>query len=91
LYFQYGENSGFGSEERGQTQSKPDFARASNSRRRFTGVRISFGSDAHHPWQLLFLDLALAAAILADIPEERIINFMPAEELLKWVKSVRAS
>jgi histidinol phosphatase-like PHP family hydrolase len=53
------------------------------------GVRISFGSDSHHPWQLLFLDLALAAAILAGIPEERIINFMPVHELLKWVKSVR--
>jgi histidinol phosphatase-like PHP family hydrolase len=53
------------------------------------GVRISFGSDSHHPWQLLFLDLALAAAILAGIPEERIINFMPLHELLKWVKSVR--
>jgi histidinol phosphatase-like PHP family hydrolase len=53
------------------------------------GVRISFGSDSHHPWQLLFLDLALAAAILAGIPEERIINFMGADELLKWVESVR--
>ena len=54
------------------------------------GVRISFGSDSHHPWQLLFLDLALAAAILSGIPEERIVNFMPADELLKWVKSVRS-
>ena len=53
------------------------------------GVRISFGSDSHHPGQLLFLDLAMAAAILSDIPEERIINFMPADELLDWVKSVR--
>jgi putative hydrolase len=54
------------------------------------GVRISFGSDSHHPWQLLFLDLGLAAALLAGIPAERIINFMPAEDLLGWVKSVRA-
>ena len=54
------------------------------------GARISFGSDSHHPWQLLFLDLALAAAILAGIPEERIINFMSADDLLRWVKSVRA-
>ncbi|HEX7861009.1 MAG TPA: PHP domain-containing protein [Verrucomicrobiae bacterium] len=53
------------------------------------GVRISFGSDSHHPWQLLFLDLALGAAILAGIPRERVINFMPADELLAWVKSVR--
>src|SRR5688572_3106177 len=54
------------------------------------GVRISFGSDSHHPWQLIFLDLALAAAILAGIPEERIINFMPMDGLLKWVTGVRA-
>jgi histidinol phosphatase-like PHP family hydrolase len=53
------------------------------------GVRISFGSDSHHPWQLLFLDLALAAALLAGIPEHRIINFLPAEKLLAWVASVR--
>jgi histidinol phosphatase-like PHP family hydrolase len=54
------------------------------------GVRISFGSDSHHPWQLVFLDLALGAAILAGIPEERIINFMPVAELLDWVKHVRS-
>jgi histidinol phosphatase-like PHP family hydrolase len=53
------------------------------------GVRISFGSDSHHPWQLLSLDLALGAAILAGIPEDRIINFMSTDELLGWVKSVR--
>lgn len=54
------------------------------------GVRISFGSDAHHPWQLIFLDLALAATALAGIPEDRIINFMPARELLAWVAGTRA-
>jgi histidinol phosphatase-like PHP family hydrolase len=53
------------------------------------GVRISFGSDSHHPWQLLFLDLALAATILAKIPEDRIINFLPIEELLRWSASPR--
>jgi histidinol phosphatase-like PHP family hydrolase len=54
------------------------------------GVRISFGSDSHHPWQLIFLDLALAAALLANIPEHRILNFMSAEDLLRWATSVRA-
>jgi histidinol phosphatase-like PHP family hydrolase len=53
------------------------------------GVRISFGSDSHHPWQLIFLDLALAATILAGIPAERIITFMSREELLGWAQSVR--
>jgi putative hydrolase len=53
------------------------------------GVRISFGSDAHHPWQLVFLDLALAATWLVGIPPERILNFMSAEELLAWASRVR--
>ncbi|MGV3774884.1 MAG: hypothetical protein ACO1QB_18445 [Verrucomicrobiales bacterium] len=56
---------------------------------RDAGVRISLGSDAHHPWQLMFLDLALAATLLAGIPAERIINFMPLDELLAWVSKVR--
>jgi histidinol phosphatase-like PHP family hydrolase len=54
------------------------------------GVRISFGSDSHHPWQLAFLDLALAAALLAGIPRDRIINFLPAKDLLKWVTKIRS-
>jgi len=53
------------------------------------GVRVSFGSDSHHPWQLVFLDLALAAALLVGIPEERILNFMEAHELVKWVETHR--
>jgi len=53
------------------------------------GVRISFGSDSHHPWQLVFLDLALAAAVLAGISETRIVNFLPVDELLAWSASLR--
>jgi len=30
------------------------------------GTRISMGIDAHHPWQLEFIDLALAAAARED-------------------------
>lgn len=52
------------------------------------GVRISFGSDAHHPWQLLFLDLSLASALLAGIKAGRILNFLSADELLDWSRSV---
>ena len=47
------------------------------------------GTDAHHPWQLEFIDLALAAALAAKIPAERIVNFMPLDELRAWVKRVR--
>ena len=53
------------------------------------GTRISFGTDAHHPWQLEFVDLALAAALAAKIPPERIINFMSLAELRAWVEKVR--
>ena len=53
------------------------------------GTRISFGTDAHHPWQLKFIDLALAAALAAKFPAERIVNFMSLNELRAWIESVR--
>lgn len=48
------------------------------------GTRISLGTDAHHPWQLEFIDLGLAAALRAKIPADRILNFMPLVELQAW-------
>ncbi len=53
------------------------------------GVRISLGTDAHSPSQLAFMELSLAAACLAKIPAERILNFMAVADLLAWVKAVR--
>jgi len=53
------------------------------------GVRISLGTDAHHPPQLDFIELGLAAALQAKIPPERMINFLSLAELLTWVKHVR--
>jgi putative hydrolase len=53
------------------------------------GTRISLGTDAHHPWQLEFIDLGLAAALRAKIPADRIVNFMPILELKAWAKCVR--
>ena len=53
------------------------------------GTRISMGTDAHHPWQFEFIDLALVAALAAKIPPERIVNFMPLTELRAWVERVR--
>ncbi len=50
------------------------------------GVRISLGTDAHHPEQLAFIELSLAAAHLAKISPERIINFMPVNELKRWAR-----
>ena len=53
------------------------------------GTRISLGTDAHHPWQLEFIDLGLAAAMRARIPADRIVNFMPIADLKRWVRQVR--
>src|SRR5213596_106350 len=51
---------------------------------RRSGVRISLGTDSHHPWQFEFIDLALAAARMARIPADRIVNFLSLEELKAW-------
>jgi histidinol phosphatase-like PHP family hydrolase len=53
------------------------------------GTRISLGTDAHHPWQLEFIDLGLAAALRAKIPSDRILNFMQMIELKAWAESLR--
>jgi len=54
------------------------------------GIRISLGTDAHHPDELAYMELSLAAALTAKIPAERIVNFMPLEELTSWIARVRA-
>jgi histidinol phosphatase-like PHP family hydrolase len=54
-----------------------------------SGCRISIGTDAHHADQLGFIELGMAAALIAKIPVERIINFLPLVELRSWVASVR--
>lgn len=54
------------------------------------GCRISLGTDAHHPWQLEFIELGLGAVLKAKIPAARIVNFMPLLELKNWVSAVRA-
>jgi histidinol phosphatase-like PHP family hydrolase len=53
------------------------------------GTRISLGTDAHHPWQLEFIELGLAAALQAKIPTDRIVNFMPILNLKRWIQQVR--
>jgi histidinol phosphatase-like PHP family hydrolase len=53
------------------------------------GARISLGTDAHHPWQLEFISLGLAAALKAKVPAERIVNFMKLDELKIWVANLR--
>lgn len=53
------------------------------------GTRISLGTDAHHPWQLEFIELGLAAVPQAKLPPQRIVNFMPLVDLKNWIESVR--
>ncbi len=55
------------------------------------GCRISLGTDSHGPTQLQFIEFGLAAACMAAIPRERILNFMDREALLAWVANVRKS
>ena len=57
---------------------------------REAGVRISRGTDAHHPEQLQFIEFGLAAAIVANIPSERILNFMSCDELLSWTAGLNS-
>jgi Histidinol phosphatase and related hydrolases of the PHP family len=53
------------------------------------GVRVSLGTDAHHPWQLGFIELGLAAALRAKIPASRIINFLSLSKLHEWRDNFR--
>jgi len=53
------------------------------------GVRISLGTDSHHPHQLEFIELGLAAALKARIPPDRILNFMDLASLQAWVAGLR--
>ena len=56
---------------------------------RSEGVHISLGTDAHHPYQLDYMDLGLAAACRAKISPDRIVNFLPLPEFRKWIAHAR--
>jgi histidinol phosphatase-like PHP family hydrolase len=47
------------------------------------------GTDSHDPLQLRFMEYSLAAASLAGISADRILNFLTAEQLREWVGTVR--
>jgi putative hydrolase len=57
---------------------------------RKAGCRISFGTDSHGPSQLRFMVFAAASALRTGIARDRILNFMHRDELLAWVRGVRA-
>ena len=46
-------------------------------------------SDAHHLVDLPYLTFARGAAAIADVPAERIINCLPADELVAWAAQHR--
>jgi histidinol phosphatase-like PHP family hydrolase len=56
---------------------------------REAGAWVSIGTDAHNPDELGYMEFGLAAAILAGVPRERILNFQPVEEVVAWASSVR--
>jgi histidinol phosphatase-like PHP family hydrolase len=56
---------------------------------RSAGTRVSLGTDAHHPWQLEFIQLGLAAALRAKIPAEKIVNFISVQQIRHWVARLR--
>ncbi|HEX9891232.1 MAG TPA: PHP domain-containing protein [Actinomycetota bacterium] len=51
-----------------------------------TGCWVSIGTDAHAPWELAFWEMGLALALDAGIRTDRILNLMPAEDLLSWAR-----
>jgi histidinol phosphatase-like PHP family hydrolase len=52
---------------------------------------ISIGSDAHSRGELHHVDYGLATIALAGVPTDRILNFMPVDDLLAWVGRRRTS
>jgi histidinol phosphatase-like PHP family hydrolase len=53
------------------------------------GCRISLGTDSHGAAQLRFMEYSAAAALIAGIPRDRILNFLSRDELLEWAATVR--
>jgi histidinol phosphatase-like PHP family hydrolase len=53
------------------------------------GCRISFGTDSHGAAQLRFMEYSAAAALMAGVKRDRILNFMSRDELIAWAQNVR--
>jgi DNA polymerase (family 10) len=56
-----------------------------------SGAWISIGTDAHTPTELVFLEIGVAAAILAGVQRERVLNLLSARELAERVGLIRAT
>ena len=55
------------------------------------GAWVSIGTDAHTPSELVFLEIGIAAAILAGISRDRVLNLLSARELADRVGLIRAA
>src|SRR2546422_4626063 len=55
------------------------------------GAWISIGTDAHTPGELAFLEIGIAAAILAGVPRERVLNLLSNRAFVERVGLVRAA
>jgi histidinol phosphatase-like PHP family hydrolase len=53
---------------------------------RDAGAWISIGTDAHYPQELGYVEFGVALAIRAGLPRERILNYQPVEDVLRWAK-----
>src|SRR2546428_834710 len=55
-----------------------------------SGGWVSIGTDAHTPSELAFFEIGIAAAIVAGLPRERILNYLPLRQLREWAGRIRA-
>lgn len=53
------------------------------------GCRISMGTDSHGPSQLSFIELGNRCDNKTKLDRERILNYMPTDQLLEWAATVR--
>jgi histidinol phosphatase-like PHP family hydrolase len=56
-----------------------------------SGCRVAIDTDAHAPHELAFVEFGLAAAIRAGIQRDRVVNFLPRDELLAWSRAPRGA
>jgi putative hydrolase len=53
------------------------------------GVRwFSMGSDAHSAFELGFLPFGMAIAAAAGVPRERVLNYLPPDEVVAWAAAL---
>jgi len=53
------------------------------------GCLIAVDSDAHSPSELAYSEIALAHAVIAGIPADRMLNCWPLDRLLAWAHAKR--